>query len=188
MKKNDNLKLMILSSMLSALMIVGAYIRIPVGPVPIVLTNMFAVLAGLLLGPVWGSASVGLYLLLGLIGLPVFSGGGGPAYFTGPTGGYLLGYAAAAFAAGAAGQIGKRRNGKAGAYIVSASAVLCGFAVIYAAGIPWLKLILDLTWKQAAAAGLLPFLPGDAIKAGAVFAISISIRKTVPAFLPGGGG
>jgi hypothetical protein len=57
--------------------------------------------------------------------------------------------------------------------------------VIYAAGVPWLKFILKISWKQAAAAGILPFLPGDAVKAAAVFAIAVSIRKTAPAFLSG---
>lgn len=218
METSKNLKRMIFSSLLTALMIVGSYIRIPVGPVPIVLANMFAVLAGLLLGPVWGSASVGLYLLLGLIGLPVFSGGGGPAYFAGPTGGYLVGYAAAAFAAGAVNRAGDafrlggteqstgrriagrtggggqrrgrraqstgQQNGrKAARQIITAAAILCGFTVIYAAGFPWLKFILGISWKQAAAAGILPFLPGDAVKAAAAFAIVLGIRKTAPAFL-----
>ena len=226
METSKNLKRMIFTSLLTALMIIGAYIRIPLGPVPIVLTNMFVVLAGLLLGPFWGIAGAGLYLLLGLIGLPVFSGGGGPAYFAGPTGGYLIGYAAAAFAAGAVRRAGRgfrhagtvknggaeestgqqtagrtagegqsrgrrtqstaQRNGSTAAlHITTAAAVLCGFAVIYAAGVPWLKFILKISWKQAAAAGILPFLPGDAVKAAAVFAIAVSIRKTAPAFLSG---
>ena len=94
------LRMSVFSALFSALIIVGAYLKIPVGPVPIVLANFFVLLAGVLLGPKWGAASVGLYLLLGVVGLPVFAGGGGIAYLTGPTGGFLIGYLPAAFLAG----------------------------------------------------------------------------------------
>ncbi len=170
---------MVFSALLAALMIVGAFIKIPVGPVPIVLTNLFVLLAGLLLGPFWGLASVGIYLLLGFAGMPVFAGGGGPAYFAGPTGGYLIGYALAVMAAGAVGRLGKKK------YVSTLAAVVIGIAVIYAAGVPRLKMVLDLSWKQALAAGLLPFLIGDAIKGAAAYAIRMTLRKSVPELLPG---
>jgi len=91
------------TSLMAALIAVGAYIAIPIPivPVPIVLQNLFVLLAGLLLGSRWGLASMGLYLLAGSIGLPVFSGGrGGLAHFLGPTGGYLIGFAVEAWLVG----------------------------------------------------------------------------------------
>ena len=83
----------IVSAVFAALICAGWMIAIPVGPIPIVLQNALAVLAGLLLGPVFGGLSVSIFLLAGAAGLPVFSGGnGGLAVFVGPTGGFLIGY------------------------------------------------------------------------------------------------
>jgi biotin transport system substrate-specific component len=70
---------MVLASLMAALTAVGAYIYVPIGPVPVVLTTLFVLLAGLLLGSRWGVASILLYLLVGAMGFPVFAGGGGPA-------------------------------------------------------------------------------------------------------------
>jgi biotin transport system substrate-specific component len=78
------------ASLLAALTAAGAYLAIPIGPVPIILQNLFIFLSGLLLGSKWGVASVGVYLLAGALGLPVFAGGvAGIGRFAGPTGGYL---------------------------------------------------------------------------------------------------
>ncbi len=127
----ESLKLrgMVLASLFTALMAVGAYISIPVGPVPMVLQNMFVLLAGLLLGPAWATASVLLYLFLGAVGLPVFSGGGGGlAHFAGPTGGYLLGYLPAVAVTGAISRAGKSP-------FISAAAAITGDLLVYAAGV-----------------------------------------------------
>lgn len=105
----QSLRMTVYACALAALMVVGSYLQIPIGPVPIVLANLFVLLAGLLLGSRWGAASVALYLFLGLIGLPVYAGGAaGPAALFGPTGGYLFGYLAAAFLTGL---ISERRQG-----------------------------------------------------------------------------
>jgi hypothetical protein len=78
----EKLRWMVLASLMAALTAVGAYIHVPIGPVPIVLSTLFAILSGLLLGSRWGLASMGLYLLVGAIGMPVFAGGkGGFAHF-----------------------------------------------------------------------------------------------------------
>lgn len=82
-----------LCALFTALTAVGAFIRIPVPIVPFTLQLMFTTLAGLLLGPRLGFASVVTYLILGLIGLPIFTAGGGPAYVLQPTFGYLIGFA-----------------------------------------------------------------------------------------------
>ena len=75
MDSSNQLRMMVYASLFAALTAVGAFLAIPIGPVPIVLQNMFVYLAGLLLGGRWGLASVGVYLLAGASGLPVFAGG-----------------------------------------------------------------------------------------------------------------
>ncbi|HQB54991.1 MAG TPA: biotin transporter BioY, partial [Sphaerochaeta sp.] len=80
----------LLIAFFTALIIVGSFIRIPLPPVPLTLQTLFALMAGYMGGPAIALMSVGIYLLLGAIGLPVFSGGGGFALLFGPTGGYLL--------------------------------------------------------------------------------------------------
>jgi biotin transport system substrate-specific component len=149
-----------LACLFSALACVGAYVSLPlpISPVPLTLSNFFAVLGGLVLGPAWGSLSVLLYLAIGALGFPVFTGGsGGLAHFAGPTGGYLAGYLAAAFLAGL---IARKRG-----MLLSALGAAAGFATILALGAIGLKLQNDLVWGKAMAVGVLPFLIGDGIKA-----------------------
>src|SRR4030066_809482 len=97
----EKLRWMVFASLMAALTAVGAYIHVPFGPVPIVLSTLFVILSGLLLGSRWGLTSMALYLLVGAIGIPVFAGGkGGFAHFLGPTGGYLFGYVLSAWITG----------------------------------------------------------------------------------------
>ncbi len=84
----------------TALIIAGAYIRIPIPVCPITLQFLFTTLAGVLLGGKKGAAACGVYLLLGLAGLPVFTGGGGISYVLRPTFGYILGFIAGAYLTG----------------------------------------------------------------------------------------
>ena len=77
MKTSTQLRMTVYASLMAALTAAGAYLSIPIGPVPIVLQNLFVFLSGLLLGCRWGLASVGVYLLAGALGLPVFAGGAG---------------------------------------------------------------------------------------------------------------
>jgi biotin transport system substrate-specific component len=167
----EKLRSLVLCSLMAGLMAVGAYIYVPIGPVPIVLTSLFVLLSGLLLGPYYGAASAGLYLFIGAMGLPVFSGGrGGLAHFIGPTGGYLFGYVLSAWATGfIAGRFHRSRAGKV-------IAVIIGSLFIYALGVPWLKTVTQMTWNKAWMAGMIPFLPGDALKAAAAVLLFRSLR------------
>ena len=93
MKNSPDLHKLVLASLMAALIAVGGYLAIPIGPVPIVLQNLFVLVAALLLGSKWGSAAVAVYLLAGACGLPVFAGGGGGlGHLFGPRGGYLFGF------------------------------------------------------------------------------------------------
>lgn len=171
--------MMIFAALFTALMVVGAQIKVPIGPVPIVLSNMFVLLAGLVLGFRWGLASVGLYLLLGFIGLPIFASGGGPSYFAGPTGGYLVGFVPAVAIVGGLPRIGRPHPIKDILALVLASLVL------YAIGVPWLRSAIEgMTWKAAFANGMTPFLLGDALKAAAAFAIVTALRQGTEDLIP----
>ena len=165
---------MVHAALLAALTAVGAYLFIPIGPVPIVLQNMFVFLAGLLLGRRWGLASVAVYLLAGLCGLPVFAGGtGGIGRVFGPTGGFLLGYLPAVFLIGA---VAERRPGR---IMRDVAAMVLGSAVLYACGVPWLMVVTGLPLAKAAAIGVLPFLLGDALKIAAAALIARAVRPIV---------
>ena len=168
------LKLMVYAAMMATLTAVGAYIAIPIGPVPIVLQNLFVMMAGLLLGGRWGLTSVGVYLLAGAIGLPVFAGGtGGIGKFVGPTGGYLLGFAAAAYVIGMISQRGK------GSVAVDVFAMIVGTFIIYFFGVSWLKIVTGMSISKAVAVGMLPFLIGDVLKIAAAIPIVKSLRPII---------
>lgn len=158
----------VLISLTVALMTAGAYLRIPIGPVPISLQTLFVLLSGALLGPWLGSMAMVSYIALGLVGLPIFTGGGGPQYILSPTFGFLLSFPASAI------MVGVLLKPSAAANTPSAGrrlfAMTLGTLVIYLVGIPWLGLNLKLIQgKQVGmgallSMGMLPFLPGDALK------------------------
>lgn len=167
----EKLRLIVLSSLMAALTAVGAYLHVPIGPVPIVLSTLFVLLSGLLLGSRWGLASMGLYLLVGAIGIPVFSGGrGGLAHFFGPTGGYLFGFLLSAWITGF---VSERSRGF---LIVEILAVLAGSLAIYGFGVPWLKMVTQMSWPKAFIAGMIPFILGDVVKAAMALVLARAIR------------
>lgn len=95
------LKDLMLISMFVALISVGAYVKVPVPVCPFTLQFLFTTLAGIVLGGRKGAVSVVVYVILGLVGVPVFAGGGGVSYVFQPTFGYLIGFAVGAFVTGA---------------------------------------------------------------------------------------
>ncbi len=170
----EKLRWIVLASLMAALTALGATLHVPLGPVPMVLTNLFVLLSGLLLGSRWGLAAMLVYLLMGAIGLPVFHGGkGGLAHVFGPTGGYLLGFAAAAWVTGFVSERG--RQGLA----AQTAAVVLGSLAIYALGVPWLKMVTGMSWSKALLAGMLPFLFGDALKAATAVVLARSLNPLV---------
>jgi len=170
----EKLRMVVLASLMAALTAVGAYIHVPIGPVPIVLSTLFAILSGLLLGSRWGLASMGLYLLVGAIGMPVFAGGkGGLAHIFGPTGGYLFGFVLCAWIAGF---ISERIRHRLGGEIL---AVIIGSLIIYGLGVPWLKMFTKMSWSKALMVGMIPFLIGDALKAVVAIVLARAVRPMV---------
>jgi biotin transport system substrate-specific component len=180
---DNQVKYIVLSSLFSACMAIGSYIIIPFVPVPIVLSNFFVLLAALLLGSKWGCISVGIYLLCGVAGLPVFSrGSAGIAHLLGPTGGYLFGYLPAVLAGGYISQKGKYSLLKS-----TAGAVAAAF-LIYGAGVPWLKIQSGMTWGNALLAGMVPFLLPDGIKIAAAVAARHTLHPWWDNFIKTGTG
>jgi len=162
------------ASLLAALIAAGAYLALPIGPVPIVLQNFFVFLSGLLLGPRWGAASVGVYLMAGALGLPVFAGGiGGIGRFAGPTGGYLLGYLPAVYVIG---WISKKSKGRGALDVL---AMVCGSIVIYGCGVSWLKILSGMTLAKTLAVGMYPFILGDGLKIAAAVPIVKALRPII---------
>ena len=107
-----NLKMMLLTSMFTALTAVGAFIKIPLGPFlpAITLQVFFVILSALLLGKYYGALSQIIYIALGLIGIPVFTNGSGIGYVMQPSFGYLLGFVPAAFLIGYLAEQIKKKN------------------------------------------------------------------------------
>lgn len=146
--------------MTAVLCILGPFsIPVPISPVPLSLTNFAIYITVYLLGMKSGTVSVLLYLFLGTAGLPVFSGfGGGLGKLAGPTGGYLIGFL---FVALIQGFLMERFPERRPADIAG---MVSGLAVCYAFGTLWLAWQLHLTPAAALTAGVIPYLPGDAVK------------------------
>jgi biotin transport system substrate-specific component len=112
-----------------------------------------------------------LYLLVGAIGMPVFAGGkGGLAHFLGPTGGYLFGYVLASWLTGL---IAERSRG---ILIFEILSVLIGSLTIYGLGVPWLKMVAQMSWTKTFMVGMVPFLIGDGVKASVALVLARSVR------------
>lgn len=158
---------MILTALFAGLTAIGAVVLvIPVGPVPITLQLFFTVLSGIILGARLGALSQIVYVLMGLIGLPVFAGGvGGPATIFSPTFGYLIGFILGAYVVGKVAE----KLGKVD-LIGLLIATLAGVLIIYAVGFPYLYIVLtkvnniDVTFLGVLKKGVLIFLPGDFVK------------------------
>lgn len=142
----------------SALLAISAQIKIPLYPVPVTGQTLVVLMIGMAYGSRLGAATLLAYLVEGGMGLPVFAGGGaGWATLAGPTGGYLIGFLVAAFILGLLAERGMGRGP-----VSTALAMIVGTALIYMFGVTHLSGFIG--FEKAVAAGLLPFLYGDALK------------------------
>jgi len=134
-------------------------IPLPFTPVPITGQTFGVLLVGAALGSKRGAASLGTYLVMGMVGLPFFAGGAhGFEIVLGATGGYLIGFILAAYAIGRLAERGWERSVR-----TSLVPFLVGTVIIYVCGVAWLAVLLG-SFSKAIAAGLLPFLIGDVVK------------------------
>lgn len=151
-----------------ALVVAGtAQIVIPVQPVPFTGQTFGVLLVGGALGFRRGALALLLYLAVGLLGLPIFAGGASGLH---PTAGYIVGFVVAAAVVGRLAELGWDRHLGG-----SVAAMLIGSAIIYAIGVPWLKVALDWSWSQSLSDGMTKFLVWDAAKllvAGAIFPLA----------------
>lgn len=162
---------MVWVALMAALIAIGAFISLPLPftPVPLTLQDMFVILAGLLLGPKRGFMAVLLYIAAGSIGLPIFAGGkAGVGVLLGPTGGYLAAYLVVVVIYAAA----ARQPFWLGLLICAAGALLLLFM-----GSLRLAYVIDIPLNQALVGGMLPFLPGSAIKIFCALAICKILKK-----------
>lgn len=165
-----NIRQMTLISLFAALTAVGAFISIPLYPVPLTLQTLFTLLAAMTLGSVMGASSQIIYVLLGIIGLPVFAGfKAGIGILFGPTGGFLFGFIISAYVIGKIIEAKKERN-----FFYYLLAGLSGMVIIYITGITQLSLVTGIGIKRALLIGALPFLPGDILK---IIAASFIVHK-----------
>lgn len=186
-KSNSIGKRAILVALFAAFVCAGCFIQIPLaGGVPIVIQDMMAMLSGLILGPIYGTLSVLIFLILGSLGLPVFSGKGGfDKILSGPTGGFLVGYLFAALAGGlivhffvknpykqtesetedssAATEFSAKTN--ALNWIFFGIAAIAATVVCFALGIAGFHRVKpDLEMSKVLSYVLIPFIPGNIIK------------------------
>lgn len=141
----------------SALLAVSAKVQVPFWPVPMTMQTYVVLVLGMAYGAPLATITVGAYLLEGALGLPVFAQGGGLAYLTGPTAGYLFGFLVAASVMGKLANRGWDRH--LGHSLV---AMLLGHGLIFAFGVAWLALAVGV--EKALAVGLTPFIAATVLK------------------------
>lgn len=169
------------TALFAALTAAGAFIRIPLGYSSITLQFFFTAMAGCLLGPVWGPVSQAVYVALGLIGLPIFTQGGGLTYLLQPTCGFLIGLIPATWV------IGLLTAHRPPHPVRTALACLAGLTVLYAVGLPYMAVILNqymgkaMDFSAILWAGMLPFLPGDMLKIAVTAALAPLLQKRLSA-------
>ncbi len=169
-------KNMVLCGLMAAILCILAPIVVPLpgNLVPLSLTNFVLYITAFVLDWKYGTISYLVYLLLGIVGLPVFSGyGSGPAKVAGPTGGYLVGFI---FITLICGYVNKKFNGKIHMYIVG---MIIGLAMNYLFGTVWFSYQQNMSIKASLVLCVVPFLIGDAIKIIAAAIIGPVIKKAV---------
>ena len=167
----------VVPALLASLLAASAWISIPMGSVPFTLQIFVVVLCALLLTPRQAAATLGVYLGLGALGAPVFSGGvGGLGVLLGPTGGYLLGFLVGAVV----GAMIREHLIRRGTQELSAD-LLAGFAtlvIVYLIG--WLQLsrVTGMSGIEAFVAGVVPFALLDVFKTATAAAVAVALRRS----------
>lgn len=163
---------MAVTALMAAVMCVLGPLSVPIGAVPISLTNLVVCFAVWLLGAKFGTLSVAVYLALGAVGLPVFSGyGAGLAKLAGPTGGYLVGFLPMAFIGGLF--IEKSKSNP----IISGLGLVLGIAVSYALGTAWFVAQMGCELSYAMAVCVYPFIAFDLAKVVISCVVGVLLRR-----------
>lgn len=171
--RNKTTVYLVLSALLCALTAILSQIQLPVPPIPASLSLLGVHLCGALLSPAWSACALAVYLFLGACGVPVFAGFlSGPSVLLGPTGGYLFGYVLCASLESAL----IRRFGFTRRILLISMAA--GTLVCYLSGTAWFMFLSGMGLGGSLSACVVPFLPGDVIKA--VFASALALRLHKP--------
>lgn len=172
---------MLLTGIFTALIIMGSYVVIPIGPVPHTLQPLAVMLAGFLLGPKYGPLSVITWMLLGSLGLPVFNQGqAGIAMLAGPTGGFMFGFVACTYFIGKITRLHNTESTVQNFIYLALGMVICyiigglGFKLSFA-----YFLHKPMTWEKTLILAIAPFLPFDIIKAAIASYLGIRIRRAL---------
>jgi len=175
-RPSDRTRDLVTSALMVSLLTISAWISIPLGSVPVTLQVFVVVLTALLLSPGWAAATLGVYLIMGAAGLPVFSHGqGGLGVLVGPTGGYLIGFFLGALLGSALRYFLTDRGASTIVADISATAVC--ITSIYILG--WMQLSVVTNMGPAAAflAGVVPFIVPDVIKGAVAIGVAGAIRR-----------
>lgn len=168
--ENTVLRNVVLAVAGSIALTVSAKTHVPFYPVPMTMQTFVVLMLGAVYGPRLGAATVLAYIAEGAMGLPVFVSGAGLAYLAGPTGGYLAGFVAAAYLVGMLAERGFDRRP-----LTTLVAFLAGTVVLFGLGVAWLSVLFG--FDKAIAVGVVPFVPGEALKiALAVAALPLAWR------------
>ncbi|MEG1912308.1 MAG: biotin transporter BioY [Cloacibacillus sp.] len=178
------IKSMVLVSIFAVLSAVGARLMIPVPFVPFTLQTLVCMLAGFVLGPRLGAAAMALYMLMGLIGIPVFTSTAGPAAILAPSFGYIIGFIGCAWICGA---LSERfaRGGRRVSKLQYFAAAMAGVIFVYVVGVAYLYVILNWYLRAANAGvwrvlsiGFFATIGGDVIKAALAAFIAERLKKS----------
>ncbi|WP_405132192.1 biotin transporter BioY [Paenibacillus sp. FSL H8-0317] len=176
-----SLRGIVFSALMAAILVLFGYISIPIGfsPVPITLQTLAVMLAGGLLGPLYGFLSVTMVVLLTALGFPLLHGTGGLAVLLGPTGGYVMMWPISALLIGL---LLARINIKGVTGFILAFVVfeLFGSLLVYVSGVPWLAYAYKMDLSEAMIQGFYPYIIGDLIKAVFAAIIIAPVRMVFP--------
>ena len=179
-RNRERTRSLVSAALLTALMAASGWISIPLGTVPVTFQVFGVVLAALLLPWAWAGASLGVYLVLGAIGVPVFaSGTAGLGVVLGPTGGYLIGFVVAAPVAALMRQA--LENAGARQLVADAMAAALAVVIVYALGWAQLMAVAHMGVLPALLAGVAPFVVPDAVKAGVAITVAVAVRRATSA-------
>lgn len=171
MNRQARVKNMVMTGLLAAVLVVLAQILVPIGAVPFTMAVLGVVLIGLLLPPAWAAACLGVYMVLGFAGVPVFAGFmAGPAVLLGPTGGYLFGYFALTLCLSFAVKRG-------GGVLWQALAGVAGLVGLYLFGTVWYVMLTGAPFLSGLAMCVVPFILPDLAKLALGIGVAAALQR-----------
>lgn len=165
------------TALFSAIFVVLSTVSIPIGisPIPITMQTFAILLAGIMLGPFYGFCSILLVMVLAAFGLPLFNGNGGLPLLLGPTGGFIWMFPFAAMAAGFAAKWIRGRG--VVSFLLLFVALVVSSALVYVTGVLWYAHLSGLSIAKAVAGAVIPYIPGDLVKAFGATAVLVAMRR-----------